>query len=249
MTPDASTVRSTFAPTGTLRAAINLGNPLLASRAADGPPTGISIDLAHELAERLGVTIELVVVEKAQCSVEAIEENRADVGFVAIDLKRGAQIAFTSAYLEIEGSYLVRSGSPLQSNDEVDRADHRVVVVGDSAYDLYLSRALKQAELVRLPNANRMTEDFAAQATYEVLASLRQVLVEAAGRVEGVRLLPGRFMVIHQAMGVARQRGEAAQAFLSQFVEDMKTGGFVADSIARHRVQGATVAPAGPAQG
>ena len=243
-------VRSAFAPGGTLRASINLGNPLLASRTPGAEqPTGISVDLAHELARRLDVPVQLLVFEKAQASVEALEQDRADVGFFAIDPKRGQHIAFTPPYLAIEGSYLVRNESPLKSNDEVDRPGHRVVVVGESAYDLYLSRLLQQAELVRLPNANRMVEDFAAEPTYEVLASLRQVLVEAAGRVGGVRLLPGRFMVIHQAMGVCKQRGDAAQAFLDAFVEDAKASGLVADSIARQRVQGATVAPAGAAPG
>ena len=237
-------IQAAFAPTGTLRATINLGNPLLANRAAGGAePAGISVDLARELAKRLEVPIELVVVEKAQASVEAVEQDRADIGFFAIDPKRGQHIAFTPPYLEIEGSYLVRDDSPLQSNEEVDRAGHQVVVVADSAYDLYLSRAIEHAELVRLPNANQMVENFVAHPSHDVLASLRQVLVEAAGHVTGVRLLPGRFMVIHQAMGVAKRRGEPAQEFLNRFVEDVKASGFVAASIARHRVQGATVAP------
>ncbi len=248
MTPSSDAIQTAFAPTGTLRASINLGNPLLATR-TDGntEPTGISVDLARELAKRLGVPVELIVFEKAQASVEAVEQGRADIGFFAIDPKRGQHIAFTRPYLEIEGSYLVRDNSPLQSNDEVDRAGHKVVVVGGSAYDLHLSRAIQQAELVRLPNANQMVENFVAQATHDVLASLRQVLVEAAVRVSGVRLLPGRFMVIHQAMGVAKQRGEPVHAHLEQFVEAMKASGFVAESIARHRVQGATVAPASAA--
>ncbi len=246
MYPADTAVQSAFAPTGVLRASINLGNPLLAHRAAGAAePSGVSVDLARELARRLGVPVALAVFAKAQASVEAVEQGHADIGFFAIDPKRGRHIAFTPPYLQIEGSYLVRNDSPLTTNDDVDRAGHRVVVVGDSAYDLYLSRALEQAEIVRLPNANRMVEDFAANATHEVLASLRQVLSDAAVRVAGVRLLPGRFMVIHQAMGVARQRGEQTQAFLSAFVEDMKATGFVAESIARHRVQGATVAPAG----
>ena len=248
MNPVDEPIRTTFAPSGRLRAAINLGNPLLAARAGGAAePSGVSVDLAREFARRLGVAVELVVFEKAQGSVEAVEQNRADIGFFAIDPKRGQHIAFTPPYLQIEGSYLVRSDSPLTANEDVDRAGHRVVVVADSAYDLYLSRALRQAGIVRLPNANRMVENFAASPNDDVLASLRQVLVEAAGRVAGVRLLPGRFMVIHQAMGVARQRGAEAPALLSRFVEDVKAEGFVAKSITRHRVQGATVAPPGAA--
>ena len=246
--PTAAAVRSAFAPSGTLRASINLGNPLLATRAS-GPAelAGISVDLARELADRLSVAIELVVFEKAQASVEAVEQDRADIGFFAIDPTRGQHIAFTPPYLEIEGSYLVRVASPITSNDEVDRAGHRVVVVAGSAYDLHLSRALTQAQLVRLPNAQQMVENFLAQPQPEVLAGLRQVLVEAAGRLPDARLLPGRFMMIHQAMGLAKRRGAAAQAYLDGFVEDMKRSGFVAASIERHHVQGATVAPAGSA--
>ncbi len=233
-----------FAPTGTLRASINLGNPILANRdAASGQPVGVSIDLARGLAQVLGVPIELVVFDAAGKSVEALEQQQADIGFFAIDPKRGEQIAFTAPYVLIEGSYLVRDDSPLQSNDEVDRAGTRVVVGQGSAYDLFLSRALQSAEIVRAPTSPAVVEVFVEQHA-DVAAGVRQQLESDLARLPGHRLLPGRFMVIQQAMGVGKARGAAAAAMLAAYVERQKASGFVAEALARHGIQGASVAPA-----
>ena len=233
-----------FAPTGTLRASINLGNPILANRdAASGQPVGVSIDLARGLAQVLGVPIELVVFDAAGKSVEALERDQADIGFFAIDPKRGEQIAFTAPYVLIEGSYLVRDDSPLQSNDEVDRAGTRVVVGQGSAYDLFLSRALTSAEIVRAPTSPAVVEVFVEQHA-DVAAGVRQQLESDLARLPGHRLLPGRFMVIQQAMGVGKARGAAAAAMLAAYVERQKASGFVAEALARHGIQGASVAPA-----
>ncbi len=233
-----------FAPTGTLRASINLGNPILANRdAASGQPVGVSIDLARGLAQVLGVPIELVVFDAAGKSVEALERDQADIGFFAIDPKRGEQIAFTAPYVLIEGSYLVRDDSPLQSNDEVDRAGTRVVVGQGSAYDLFLSRALQSAEIVRAPTSPAVVEVFVEQHA-DVAAGVRQQLESDLARLPGHRLLPGRFMVIQQAMGVGKARGAAAAAMLAAYVERQKASGFVAEALARHGIQGASVAPA-----
>ena len=232
-----------FAPSGTLRASINLGNPILAGRdAATGEPAGVSIDLARGLAEALGVPLELVVFDAAGKSVEALEQQRADIGFFAIDPKRGEQIAFTPPYVLIEGSYLVPEASPLRANDEVDRPGTRVVVGQGSAYDLYLSRELKHAEIVRAPTSPAVVEVFLAQRA-DVAAGVRQQLEADLQRLPGHRLLPGRFMVIQQAMGVGKSRGAAAAAFLADYVERQKASGFVAAALARHGIQGASVAP------
>lgn len=232
-----------FAPSGTLRASINLGNPILAGRdAATGEPAGVSIDLARGLAEALGVPLELVVFDAAGKSVEALEQQRADIGFFAIDPKRGEQIAFTPPYVLIEGSYLVPDASPLRANDEVDRPGTRVVVGQGSAYDLYLSRELKHAEIVRAPTSPAVVEVFLAQRA-DVAAGVRQQLEADLQRLPGHRLLPGRFMVIQQAMGVGKSRGAAAAAFLADYVERQKASGFVAAALARHGIQGASVAP------
>ena len=233
----------TLAPTGTLRASINLGNPILANRGADGQPFGVSIDLARGLGRLLGVDVELVVFDTAAKSVEAVTQEQADFGFFAVDPARGAGIHFTAPYVLIEGAYLVRNDSPLQDNAEVDQPAHRVVVGQGSAYDLYLSRALKQAQILRSPTSPTVVDTFIAEGA-EVAAGVKQQLEADALRVGGVRLLPGRFMVIQQAMGLPKGRGEAAAALLRAYVEDMKASGFVAQALQRHGIQGASVAPA-----
>lgn len=232
-----------LAPTGRLRAVINLGNPILARRdAQSGQPVGVSLDLASELARRLGVEPEFLVVEKAADSVAAVTEGRADIGFFAIDPARGAEIAFTAPYLLIEGAYLVRDDSPLQANEEVDRTGTRVAVGKGSAYDLFLTRELKQAEIVRAPSSPDVVPAFLAQGL-EVAAGVKQQLEMDAARLSGLRLLPGRFMVIRQAMGTAKASGQEAADYVAAFVEEMKASGFVAAALARHRIAGASVAP------
>ncbi|MFE8645883.1 ABC transporter substrate-binding protein [Sphingomonas sp. NCPPB 2930] len=240
--PASPALRAAFTPTGRLRAAINRGNPILAGTDAAGQPAGVSIDLARGFAERLGVALELVVFDTAGQSVDAVTAEQADIGFFAIDPVRGAGIAFTAAYVLIEGSYLVRDGSPLQANDEIDRAGHRVAVGKGSAYDLSLSRELKAAEIVRAPSSPAVVDTFVAQ-NLDVAAGVRQQLEADARRVPGLRLLPGRFMVIQQAMGLPKGRGAEATAALAAYVEEQKASGFVAEALARHGIQGASVAP------
>lgn len=231
-----------FAPTGVLRASINLGNPILANKDVSGEPVGVSIDLAKAFGERLGVPVELVVFDAAGKSVEAVVAERADIGFFAIDPVRGADIAFTAAYVLIEGSYLVRDGSPLTRNEEVDQQGLSVTVGKGSAYDLYLTRELKHARIVRAPTSPTVVETFLAQ-QLDVAAGVKQQLEADQKRHAGLRLLPGRFMVIQQAMGTPKSRGQAAAEALGAFVEDMKGNGFVADALSRHQIQGASVAP------
>jgi polar amino acid transport system substrate-binding protein len=244
MTVSPDIVRA-FTPTGRLRASINLGNPVLAGRdAGSGSAKGVSVDLARRFAQRLGVEAELVVFETAGESVDAITREAADIGFFAIDPKRGEGIHFTPPYVLIEGCYLVREGSPLRANEEVDRAGNRVVVGRGSAYDLFLSRELKQARIVHAPSSQAVLQHFIDSGA-EVAAGVKQQLEKDAAPIDGLRLLPGRFMVIRQAMGCPRGRGDAAAAELAAFVEEMKASGFVAQALARHGIQGASVAPAG----
>jgi polar amino acid transport system substrate-binding protein len=236
-------IQQAFCPTGTLRASINLGNPILANRhPLSGEPCGVSIDLARGLATRLGVEIELVVFDAAGKSVEAVRGEQADIGFFAIDPLRGEGIAFTAPYVLIEGSYLVPQSSALQANEDVDRPGVRVMVGKGSAYDLFLSRELQHAEIVRAPTSPAVVELFVNQ-QLEVAAGVKQQLQADLARYPGHRLLPGRFMVIQQAMGIPRSRGPEAAAFLARFVEEMKSSGFVADALNRHGIQGASVAP------
>ena len=237
-------IQSAFCPTGQLRASINLGNPILAKRhPTTGEPEGVSIDLARALATRLGVALDLVVLDAAGKSVEAVRGEHADIGFFAIDPLRGEGIAFTAPYVLIEGSYLVAQASALQSNEEVDRPGVRVMVGKGSAYDLFLTRELQHAEIVRAPTSSAVVDMFVAQ-QLDVAAGVKQQLQADLLRYPGHRLLPGRFMVIQQAMGIPRSRGPQAAAWLSEFVEEMKSSGFVADALKRHGIQGASVAPA-----
>jgi len=238
-------LRQAFAPTGTLRASINMGNPILAKKKAEtGQPFGVSIDLARALAQQLGVDVDLVVFDTANQSVLAVREERADIGFFAIDPLRGEGLRFTAPYVLIEGSYLVPEASPIQSNEEVDRPGTRVVVGQGSAYDLFLSRELKQATIVRAPSSQAVVPQYAQQGL-DVAAGVRQQLQADLAQHPGHRLLPGRFMVIQQAMGLPQSRGEAAAEHLAQFVEAMKASGFVSEAMRRHGIQGASVAPAG----
>lgn len=241
MTAD-KTVVDAFAPTGVLRASINLGNPVLAHR-ADGGAGGVSVDLATALADRLGVKLELVVVETAGKSVDVVSNQEADIGFFAIDPKRGATIAFTPPYVLIEGYYMVRDDSPVRANADVDRAGTRVVVGQGSAYDLYLTRELQHAEIVRATSSQTVVKTF-LEAQLDVAAGVKQQLEADTAGMTGLRLLGERFMVIRQAMGVDKSRGEAAAAYLAKFVEEMKASGQVAAALRKHNIQGASVAPA-----
>jgi polar amino acid transport system substrate-binding protein len=236
---------STFAPNGTLRASINLGNPILANTdATTGEPVGVSIDLAGEFARRLGVGLELVVFDRAAASVDTVRDEKADIGFFAIDPARNDGLLFTAPYVLIEGSYLVDESSALEDNARVDRTGNRISVGAGSAYDLFLTREIEQAELVRFQGARPALAALRA-GEVEAAAGIRQLLEGEARRASGVRVLPGRFMVIQQAMGTPAGRGAQAQALLSAFVEEMKASGFVADALKHHHIEGALVAPAG----
>lgn len=238
-----SDIFQSFTPKGKLRASINLGNPILANKdAATGLPFGVSIDLANNFAKRLGVGIELVVFDAAGKSVEAVKAEQADIGFFAIDPLRGDGISFTAPYVLIEGSYLVPQDSAIQSNDEVDRSGIRVTVGKGSAYDLFLTRELKHAEIVRAPTSPTVVDVFVEQ-KLEVAAGVKQQLESDLARFARHRLLPGRFMVIQQAMGTPKSRGADAAQYLAAYVEEMKTSGFVAEALQRHGIQGASVAP------
>lgn len=239
--PPAALVKE-FAPSGTLRAAINLGNPILANKDASGQPYGVSVDLARELGKRLGLPVELVIFSAAGKVVEAVKAAQVDVAFVAIDPVRGGDMGQTPAYVQIEGAYMVPNASPIKTNAEVDRAGHRIVVGLNSAYDLYLTREIKAATLVRAPSSPAVVDTMVAQ-KIEVAAGVKRQLQMDAQRIPGMRLLDGRFMVINQAMGLPKGR-DAALAYLTGYVEEVKSSGFVAQALARHKIDGAAVAPA-----
>ncbi len=238
--------RAELAPTGTLRAAINYGNPVLVQRdPAGGEPRGVSPALARALAARLGVPLTMVPFDAAGRVTEA---NRAsggnawDIAFVAIDPVRSEGIAFTAPYVVIEGIYAVPIASPIRSNEEVDRAGVRISVGRGSAYDLFLTREIRNATLVRTGTSAAAISEFARDGL-EVVAGVGQPIRDFAAANPGFRALPGRFMVIEQAMAVPRGR-DAALAFLRDFVEEAKASGFIARALAESNQPDAAVAPA-----
>jgi polar amino acid transport system substrate-binding protein len=229
-----------LAPTGTLRVALNLGNIVLVQTdEKTGKQKGITIDLASELAKRLGVPLEFTCYDGAGKAFEALRGNRHDIAFLANEPARAAEIAFTAPYVNIEGVYLVRNDSPLQSVAEVDRAGIRIVVGKASAYDLFLTRTLKAATLVRGEGgASKVFE----QENLEVLAGVKQIIMKYHQAHPETRIIPGRFMEIQQAM--ATQVGRpAGSRYLRAFVEELKANGFCADALKRSN-QDAAVAPA-----
>jgi polar amino acid transport system substrate-binding protein len=230
-----------LAPTGKLRAAINFGNPVLASKdPASGEPRGVSVDLSRELAARLGVPLEIVPYAAAGRVVEAVKTGAWDVAYVARDPLRSADMYQSPAYVVIEGAYLVPAESPIRSNAEVDRDGIRIVVGKGSAYDLFLTREVKRAMLVRVSSSPEVVSTMIRE-NLEVSAGVKQQLEADAKRTAGVRLLPGRFMVINQAMAVPKGR-DAGAAYVHDFIEEMKSTGFVAQSLLRNKVEGAAVA-------
>ncbi|WP_051994553.1 ABC transporter substrate-binding protein [Herbaspirillum sp. CF444] len=242
--PADKSMAALFAPHGALRASINLGNPVLANLdPKTGAPVGVSVDLATELAKRLGVPLQLVAVKSAGNSVENIEQDKADIGFFAVDPKRAQEISFTGPYVLIEGFYAVRNESPITGNEQVDKPGITVAVGKGSAYDLFLTRELRQATIVRIPTSPAVVQGFLDQ-HLSVAAGVKQQLEQDAAKVGGMRILPQRFMVIRQAMGVPKARGDAAAAYLASFVEEMKASGFVAASLAKNGIEGAIVARA-----
>ena len=233
-----SSVVRELAPTGKLRAAINFGNPVLAQR---DPFGGVSVDLSRELAKRLRVPVEFVTYDAAGRVTDDATKNVWDIAFVARDPQRAKDLEFTDAYVIIEGAYLVPSSSPLQKNEDVDAPGVRIAVGRGSAYDLWLSRNIKRATLIRAPTSPAAVDLFAKD-RLEVAAGVKQPLVNYAARHSGVRMLPGRFMVIEQAMATPRGRPTGAK-YLADFVDEMKASGFVADALQKSGQKDAAVAP------
>lgn len=235
-----------LAPNGKLRAAINFGNIVLAQKdPAGGEPRGVSAELARELAKRLGVPIEYVTFDAAGKVFDALKAGAWDVAFLAIDPDRSG-IEFTGPYVVIEGAYLVPANSPLQTNEDVDRDGVRVAVARGSAYDLYLTRALKRAQLVREQSGPQALDMFLKD-RIEAAAGVKQPIVLFAKDHPETRVIPGRFMVIEQAMGTPKGR-DASVRYLREFIEEMKASGFVAKALEKSGQTDAAVAPPSPAK-
>lgn len=241
---DSLNFRKIFAPTGELRAVINLGNAILAkaSTIPKADPTGVSVDLAKKFALQLDVPLKLIAVKKALDAVNFVASGRADIGFFAVDPSRAELITFTQPYVVIQGAYMVPANSPIKDNNEVDSAKNHIVVGQGSAYDLHLSRHIKHAEIIRAPSSQEVVDHFLKH-KFEVAAGVRRQLEIDAERVgDSVRILPGHFMEIQQAMGVSRERGDLAGEYLNQFVRLIKESGEVQQILDDNKVTGAVVA-------
>ena len=205
------------------------------------PQGGVTIDLARELARRLGVPLELVAYDAAGKVTGDAKSGRWDIAFVARDPERAKDIEFSPPYVIIEGGYVVPANSPLKTIEDVDRDGVRISVSRGSAYDLYLQRVLKRATLVRAPSPPASIDLFVNQ-RLDVLAGVKAPLLEYAAQHAEVRVLPGRFMVIEQAMAVPRGRPLAAR-YVSEFIDELKASGFVAASLQKSGQREAIVAP------
>ncbi|MDX1433501.1 MAG: ABC transporter substrate-binding protein [Gammaproteobacteria bacterium] len=236
--------RAELAPTGVLRAGINMSNFLLVTgKTPEGDPEGVSPDMARAVAERLGVPLRLVPFKSPGELADAAVEDVWDIGNIGAEPERAKHIAFSPAYVEIEATYLVPAGSPIQRVDEVDREGVRIAVSARSAYQLWLSDNIRHAELVMAKGIDASFDAFVEQ-KLDALAGLRPRLVDDVNKLPGARVLDGKFTAVQQAIGTKRDR-EAGVAFLRDFVEEAKASGLVASLIEKHGVTGRlTVAPA-----
>ena len=240
--PISAAVLSDLAPTGELRVGINYGNPVLATKdPSSGALRGVAVDLAQELGRRVNLQVELVAFDSAGKMFDAAKDGAWDMAFLAIDPGRANQIDFTGPYVEIEGTYLVPAGSPVRAIEDVDRKGVRMGISSGSAYDLFLSRSIQHAEMIRSPDPNGAFE-LILSGKVDVLAGVRQHLVANAKKLAGSRVLDGRFMAIQQALGIVKGRAAGAR-YLKEFIEEVKVSGLVAQAIERAGVGGVSVAP------
>jgi polar amino acid transport system substrate-binding protein len=233
-------VRSELAPTGKLRVGLNMSNFLLtATDAATGKPKGLAADLGMELGRRLGVPVELVPFPNPGAVADAAKTGAWDVGFIGAEPQRATEIDFTAAYVEIEATYLVPPGSPIKAIPDVDRPGIRIAISDRSAYDLYLTRHLKHAELIRA-RGDDVFKRFLSD-KLDAMAGLRPGLVKNQEKLPGSRILDGNFTAVQQAAGVPKGRTAGAK-YLREFIEDAKASGLVAKLIEKNNVRGLTVA-------
>ena len=235
-------VRAQLAPTGVLRAGINLSNFLLVTgRSESGDPTGVAPDMAREIATALGVPVKYVTFKSPGELGDQVGKDVWDIGLIGAEPQRAEKIQFTAAYVEIEATYMVPKGSPIKSIADVDRKGVRIAVSARSAYDLWLVNNIRNATLVQVSGLDAAYEKFMSD-KLEVLAGLRPGLLKDVEKAPGLKILEGKFTAVQQAVGTAKANVEAA-GFLADFVEKAKKSGMVQGFIDRHRVKGLTVAP------
>jgi polar amino acid transport system substrate-binding protein len=235
--------KAELAPTGVLRAGINLSNFLLVTgRSANGDPEGVSPDMARAIADRLGVPVKYVPFKSPGELADQVDNNVWDIGNIGAEPQRAAKIAFTAAYCEIEATYMVPAGSPIKSIADVDRKGVRIVTSARSAYGLWLENNIRNATLIQIPGLDAAFEKFATEGI-DVLAGLRPGLLKDIEKLPGATILDGKFSAVQQAVGTPK-RNTAGAEFLAAFVEEAKKSGLVASFIDKHKVKGLSVAPA-----
>jgi polar amino acid transport system substrate-binding protein len=231
-----------LAPSGVLRAGINMSNFLLVTgKTPSGDPQGVAPDMAAEIARRLGVPVAYVQFERPSKLADAAGTNTWDIGLIGAEPQRAEKITFTDAYCEIEATYLVQPNSPFQTVADVDRAGSRITVRRGAAYDLWLERNIKHATVLRSDSADGPFNQFVAE-KLDAFAGLRPGLLEDVKKLPGARILPGHFMTVQQAIGTAKPN-TAGAGFLRDFVAEAKKSGLVARLIEKHHVVGLSVAP------
>ena len=235
--------KAELAPTGILRAGINLSNFLLVTgRSATGDPEGVAPDMARAIAAELGVPVKYVPFKTPGELGDQAGKNIWDIGLIGAEPQRAEKIAFSAAYVEIEATYMVPEGSAIKSIAEVDRKGVRIAVSARSAYDLWLVNNIKHATLVQVSGLDAAYDKFMSD-KLEVLAGLRPGLLKDVAKAPGLKILDGKFTAVQQAVGTAKAN-LAGAAFLAGFVETAKKSGLVAELIERHKVRGLSVAPA-----
>ncbi len=238
---DSVAVGRAIAPSGTIRSVINVGHPMIATRPPGQPtPLGIGVDISRELGRRLALDVELITVPSSWRALELLRGEDGDLGFFPADAARGQSIDVTPPYLELEGTYVVRRDSPLTAIDDVDRRGLRIAVGLNSPHDLFLRRQIRTATMVRVANQAQVVDEFLRQGL-DAAAGNRTELEAAAERLGGLRVMPGRFMFIEFVLGLAAGRPPAAQEWLTAFIEDLKTNGFLAAALERHNIRAASV--------
>jgi len=235
--------KADLTPTGKVRAGINFQNPLLTTRGPNGEQGGVAVEFARELARRLGVPVEIIAYESAGGLADSVTAGAWDISVLGIEPKRAEQITFAPPLTEIEATYMVPAGSSLRSIAEVDRPGVRIAVAAKSAYDLYLSRTIKQAKLVQVQGLDAAEACFVND-KLEALAGLKPGLLEFAPKMPGARILDGNFYVVRHTVGTPKGR-DAGDAYLRELVEDVKASGLVAQWIEKSGVKGLSVAPVG----
>jgi polar amino acid transport system substrate-binding protein len=243
MSEVSAAAKADLAPTGKLRAGINMSNTLLTARGADGKAIGVALDLAHELGRRLGVPVEILEFPNPGKLAESADQNIWDVGFLGAEPARAKLIDFTAPYVQIDATYLVPNDSPLQTIAAVDKPGVKIVVPAKAAYELWLTANLKHAHITRTDGADNAAQQFAAGG-FDVLAGLKDRLKKDLTNLPGTRLIDGNFTAVLQAAGTPKGRA-AGNAYLCAFIEDVKKSGLVAKLIEKNKVgHGLTVSPA-----